>query len=185
MSDKLTPGLGGGKTTMMTLPDGLNEIIEFYGNPDADGDMKPDPGWEQRHIVGMRLPFPMKLSWGSHQVIAWVRVHKECAEAMMGALETFRDSVGADLIEANAWDSFGGLYHVRLKGGSKTQYSMHAWGAAIDINPHLGAMHEFPTQPSELVEAFEASGAEWGGDWPLIYTGAPYDGMHFQFATGY
>jgi len=133
----------------------------------------------------MRLPFPMKLSWGSHQVINWVRVHKYCADVLVGALEAFRDVVTAEVIEVNGWDSFGGLYHVRLKSGSKTQYSTHSWGMAIDINPHLGAMHEFPTQPTELVEAFEAAGADWGGDWPERNPAWPYDGMHWQFATGY
>ena len=184
-NSELTPGFGGARSTLLALPDGLGEIIEFYGAPDADGDLKPDPGWEQRNIVGMRLPFPMRLSWGTHQVINWVRVHKKCSEAMMGALEAFRDAVGADIIESNAWDRFGGLYHVRMKGGSKTEYSMHAWGAALDINPHLGAMGEVPAQPTELVDAFELSGSEWGGDWPTIYPGAPFDGMHWQYATGY
>jgi len=188
MSDthELTPGLGGSRATMMSLPDGLAEIIEFYGDPDVDGDFSPDEQWKAHNIMIARLPYPMRLSWRPHDPpIGHVQVHRKCSAAMIGALETFRDAVGRAAIEANAWDRFGGLFHVRLQTGAKHKYSIHSWGAAIDINPHLGAFGEFPTQPTELIEAFEASGASWGGDWPSLNPAWPYDGMHWQFATGY
>ena len=187
MSDvhEFTPGLGGVPVTMLKTPHGLQEIIDFYGNPDADGDMVPDHRWEEEFIIGVSLPFPMRLSWNPSRVIRRVAVNRLCAKAMMGALETFRDRVGAELIAANGWDHFGGIYNVRMKAGSRDQYSIHSWGAAIDVNPHLGPMHKPPQQPLQLVEAFEAAGAEWGGDWPSMNAAWPYDGMHWQFATGY
>jgi hypothetical protein len=66
------------------------------------------------------------------------------------------------------------------------QTSMHAWGAAIDINAGLSdywLWHRGPSGnlayvnhiPSEIVAAFERHGFIWGGRW------AHFDTMHFEY----
>jgi D-alanyl-D-alanine carboxypeptidase-like protein len=66
------------------------------------------------------------------------------------------------------------------------QPSMHAWGAAIDIDAahadywlwhRAGAINAAPVSrmPSEIVEIFERHGFIWGGKWHH------YDTMHFEY----
>jgi len=67
------------------------------------------------------------------------------------------------------------------------QTSMHAWGAAIDINSkfgdywlwHGGRAPQLPAYvnriPPEIVQVFERNGFIWGGRW------AHFDTMHFEY----
>jgi hypothetical protein len=79
----------------------------------------------------------------------------------------------------------GGTYNCRTVADTG-QPSMHAWGAAIDINTAhadywLG--HRSGTEaggylnriPIEIVEIFERHGFIWGGKW------SHYDTMHFEY----
>lgn len=79
----------------------------------------------------------------------------------------------------------GGTYACRPVADTG-QTSMHAWGAAIDINPafsdywlwhHAGG--SIPTYvnriPLEIVAVFERHGFIWGGRW------AHFDTMHFEY----
>ncbi|MFL5282834.1 MAG: M15 family metallopeptidase [Rhodopila sp.] len=75
----------------------------------------------------------------------------------------------------------GGTYACRTVAGTG-QTSVHAWGAAIDINPKFsdywhwrhGAGYQNRI-PAEIVAAFERHGFIWGGRW------AHYDTMHFEY----
>jgi hypothetical protein len=75
----------------------------------------------------------------------------------------------------------GGTYTCRMVADTR-QTSMHAWGAAIDINVgtadywfwRKGAGYENRI-PAEVVTSFERHGFIWGGKW------AHYDTMHFEY----
>ncbi|HVL90332.1 MAG TPA: M15 family metallopeptidase [Actinomycetota bacterium] len=69
-------------------------------------------------------------------------------------------------------------YACRMKRGSMTQYSVHAWGVAVDVN----SAHERPgsacrTVPDALGAIWTSHKWKWGKAWN--------DCMHFQYATGY
>jgi hypothetical protein len=75
----------------------------------------------------------------------------------------------------------GGTYACRGVADSGAR-SMHAYGAAIDINVNLSDYwlwrHNAPYRnriPSEIVDIFERHGFIWGGKW------AHYDTMHFEY----
>ncbi len=80
----------------------------------------------------------------------------------------------------------GGTYACRSVADT-AQTSMHAWGAAIDINPAFtdywlwrrGRAAGIPVYvnrvPPEIVEVFERHGFIWGGRW------AHFDTMHFEY----
>ena len=95
--------------------------------------------------------------------------------------------------ELDAWPSrykkylypIGGTYACRAVADTG-QPSIHAWGAAIDINPafsnywHWGRRGgDIPAYenhiPHEVVSAFERHGFIWGGRW------AHFDTMHFEY----
>ena len=78
-----------------------------------------------------------------------------------------------------------GTYNCRTVADTG-QPSMHAWGAAIDINTAYGDYwlgHRSDTSdtgylnriPTEIVEIFERHGFIWGGKW------SHYDTMHFEY----
>jgi hypothetical protein len=79
-----------------------------------------------------------------------------------------------------------GTYNCRAVADTG-QPSMHAWGAAIDINTataeywlwaRAAAINTGPDSsrlPAEIVEIFERHGFIWGGKW------SHYDTMHFEY----
>jgi hypothetical protein len=79
----------------------------------------------------------------------------------------------------------GGTYACRSVADTG-QTSMHAWGAAIDLNPAAadywlwhrsgGGTPAYANRiPSEIVEIFERHGFIWGGRW------VHFDTMHFEY----
>jgi D-alanyl-D-alanine carboxypeptidase len=79
----------------------------------------------------------------------------------------------------------GGTYACRSVADTG-QTSMHAWGAAIDINPALsdywlwrrtaGLVPAYVNRiPSDVVAVFERHGFIWGGRW------RHFDTMHFEY----
>lgn len=72
-----------------------------------------------------------------------------------------------------------GAYNCRLKSGSTTQYSTHAWGIAIDINWNYETYGACTNNTVDAVVAqrFQSHGWYWGLNF--------CDPMHFQYATGY
>jgi hypothetical protein len=79
----------------------------------------------------------------------------------------------------------GGTYACRAVADTG-EPSMHAWGAAIDINPNRtgywlwrrgagGSSGQAAALPPEIVAVFERHGFIWGGRW------AHYDTMHFEY----
>jgi D-alanyl-D-alanine carboxypeptidase len=79
----------------------------------------------------------------------------------------------------------GGTYNCRAVADTG-QTSMHAWGAAIDINPAFSDYWRWSSVkgripvyvnhiPPEIVAVFERHGFIWGGRW------AHFDTMHFEY----
>ena len=73
--------------------------------------------------------------------------------------------------QIKTWD---GCYNPRLIRGSKTQWSTHSFGLAIDINAAWNRLGQTPTMSKELVECFTQNGFIWGGSF------SRKDGMHFE-----
>jgi hypothetical protein len=101
------------------------------------------------------------------------------------------DAISRELDELPAEDRkylfpIGGTYACRDVADTG-QTSMHAWGAAIDINTHYsdywlwhrGAGGDLPEYvnriPPEIVAVFERHGFIWGGRW------SHFDTMHFEY----
>ncbi|MBL6854270.1 MAG: M15 family metallopeptidase, partial [Alphaproteobacteria bacterium] len=73
-----------------------------------------------------------------------------------------------------------GTYNCRRVAGS-TSRSVHAWGAAIDINSAASDYWRWSKDgwhnriPVEIARVFERHGFIWGGRW------WHYDTMHFEY----
>lgn len=75
--------------------------------------------------------------------------------------------------------SFDGCYNPRMKAGTTTKQSTHAWGIAIDVNAATNGLGRVPQLDRRIVAIGRDHQLVWGGDWSRP------DGMHFQYATGY
>lgn len=159
----------------MTIPHGIDAIRKLYGDPrpfiGADGTVSPT--WERGILTGVDLPAPIALGWGDDLKVSRIRCHRECADTVRKTFQSIYDS--------GLWPTlktYDGCYAWRPKRTS-SKLSIHAWGAAIDINAKWNPLGAKSTQDERLIKTFKDFGWVWGGDW------ATSDPMHLQLASGY
>lgn len=142
------------------------ELNAFYGPPGSN-------------LVQFTLPYPMRLSWDLGTVVTRQTANRKCVDAFQSALANILAHYGTlEEVRRNRMDLLGGIYNLRRKRRG-TEWSLHAYGAAIDLDPDQNAMGwSWPgraTMPREVVEIFEALGANAGARWRNP------DAMHFQW----
>lgn len=97
-----------------------------------------------------------------------------CNRDMVGPLSAaFRNLIERGHVdELKTWD---GCFNIRTKRGDES-ISLHAWGAAIDVNAAWNRFGARPSLSGGFVRCFTDAGFDWGGRWRKP------DGMHFQLA---
>ncbi|MGE0677759.1 M15 family metallopeptidase [Pseudolabrys sp.] len=155
--------------------DNQNDLIAFYGDPGR--------GEVERQLVKVVPPFQM---YYDGRPLKYIRFHRKAAPALTAALNDIWQHYGRDQATINRLgvSNCAGTYNPRRIRGSKTRWSNHAFGAAIDLAAGQNgfnaadADHDgYPgTIPQPVVQAFKRQGARWGGD----YRGRK-DPMHFEF----
>jgi len=154
------------------VPYGRAAIETLYGNPSTED-------FYDTKLVRVDVPFALRLSWNPRTIVSKVKIHSLVAESFLDALRDVLEQVGEDKLDEMKWNYFGGTYAHRQKTGSR-ELSTHAWGIAVDLNPHLGPFgKQCPEYPKVFVKVFEDRGWIWGGRWRTP------DGMHFQAGRGY
>lgn len=157
-----------------TPHDDTASLIAFYGDP-RDG----LEAWQSSNVT--HVPCPWSLTVEGKPWPHPIAFHTKAAAGLRLALSTIWAAAGKD-------DSSPLLKHVRVFDGSgnfrpvrgSSRLSCHAFWCALDFDAeHLPLGHGVPKQemPEEIVNAFIAAGAFWGGN----YSGRK-DPMHFQWA---
>lgn len=159
------------------VPNGLQEILMYYGDPGSDD--SPDPTWYAENTEVVELPFPMRLSWRPAEEVQRIRCHKKVTISLLDALEEIGRFRGEAWLRKQNYDLYGGCFNWRTVRGRTQKLSTHAWAIAIDLNPHLGALGKPSAMPDFIVDAFCLRGWIWGGEF------SRRDGMHFQAAESY
>lgn len=149
--------------------DSVDDLVAFYGQPGEN-------------LEKLQMPFPLKLSWNLTREIDLVSVNQRCYEAFAEVWNKTLEAYGRERISELSLDVFGGCYNKRFIGHSK-RWSVHAFGAAWDIDPDHNAysMHRGEAR---------LSGPEYDEFWEIVESvggtslgrARNYDWMHFQFA---
>jgi hypothetical protein len=165
------------------VPDGFAAIVQTFGDPrpllSPDGTINDAnrAAWERQTLAKGQLPFPIpidrknpalgiKSTFYAHRrlVSSFVAVFSE-----LGRLQ-LRDTI----------HSFDGIYNFRPIRGTTNRISLHAFGAAIDLNADTNPLGKEGDMDPRVIDVFRHFGFFWGGD----FHDRP-DPMHFQYATGY
>lgn len=147
-----------------------------FGNPDANGDGAPDPKWVAEHLTTIVPPYQM---FYGQTPIKRITCNKAIANPLLISLAGVFKHYGNNENEIRrlGLHNFSGCYNFRVKRGKSSSLSLHAYGAAVDLDAANNAFNSKKyTMPSAVVDIFESNGAVWGGHWN------PPDAMHFQFA---
>lgn len=146
-----------------------NSMNEFFG-PVGENQEKLD------------LPYPLVLAWDASAIVKKatcnIKVHKSLYAIFENTLKTY----GIKEVKKLKLDNFGGCLNVRkMRGGSS--WSIHSWGAAIDLDPDRNQLKwgkDKATFAKKEYEPFwkivEAEG------WISLGRKKNYDWMHFQAA---
>lgn len=100
------------------------QIIDKYGRPG-----NPD------NLVIIQLPYKMRVAWDLNTSVSRIQCHKLVAGKLGAIFNTLLVQYTYDRIKELGIDLYGGCVNVRLMRGSKTKWSRHAWGIAIDLDP--------------------------------------------------
>lgn len=178
--------------TLLDQPDIADMFAIPYraGPPAAAPGLNEDPGRIRYEPLFARMygdcargevaPHMRKVAWLSGSVrFTTVNGAADALEAVVADLKKLPSSMTRYLVPS------AGTYNCRKIAGTDRK-SVHAFGAAIDINtkftdywlwtkPVAGLYPYRNRIPFEIVEAFERHGFIWGGKW------YHYDTMHFEY----
>lgn len=107
------------------------QIIAKYGQP---GD--PD------NLTTITLPYRMRIAWDLKTTVQRITCHKLIADPLLNVFTDILAHYGYEELKRLGIDLFGGCLNVRLMRGSKTKWSRHAWGLAIDLDPARNKLRE-------------------------------------------
>lgn len=77
----------------------------------------------------------MRIAWDTKTTVTKMRCHKLAAAPFINVFNDLLEHYGLPELQRLGIDLFGGCVNVRLQRGSKTKWSRHAWGIAIDLDP--------------------------------------------------
>ena len=150
-----------------------SQIIQKYGQP---GDVS--------NFTVIQLPYPMRIAWDPKVTVNKMQCHKLAAEPFKAVFSDLLAHYGLSELQRLDIDIFGGCVNVRLQRGSKSKWSRHAWGIAIDLSPAKnGLKTKWPQSQfakpeyAEMHRIFERHG--------FINYGKVrgFDSMHFELSV--
>lgn len=147
------------------FPKSYKEMFTFYGEPGTPE--VPCKGLTRINTSNLRLLYGMSK-------VSSVQCHEKIAPSLLGFLTELNGSEFGYVL-----GEYGGCYNPRkVRGGSN--FSDHAWGAAIDLCPTKNKLRwHWPMQAHMPLEVYEIA-ARWGAT-SLGWTGN-YDAMHIRWA---
>lgn len=173
--DELDELPASGKQTSKTVWPMEADVPNYYGDLGKKCTLVP--------LKRLELPYSMKLAWELTTTITGFRVHEKVYDSAARVFDAFYAHYGDSGVDDLGLNLFGGSTNCRLKTGSKTAWSMHAWSIAIDFDPARNQLkwdHKLArlAKPDAVKfwECWEAEG------WVSLGRAKDYDWMHVQAA---
>lgn len=149
------------------------QIIQKYGQPG-------DP----TQLTVINLPYPMRIAWDTTKTVTKMQCHGLAAGSFIALFRALETHYGLAKLQELGIDLFGGCVNVRLQRGSKTKWSRHAWGIAIDLDPSRNGL-------KTKAPAAQFSKPEYKAMIDIFYKNGfigygpekNYDWMHFELAS--
>ena len=107
------------------------QLIAKYGQPG-------DP----TKLTTITLPYPMRIAWDLTKTVTKIQCHKLIAPNLLNVFNGLLKHYGLANLQELGIDLFGGCINVRLQRGSKTKWSRHSWGVAVDLDPVRNKLKE-------------------------------------------
>jgi len=137
-------------------------------------------GENQTQIV---LPYPMVLDWNKAARITTMTCHEKVADAMLRVFTKLKGEYGEAKLHELGIDQFGGCLNVRLKRGSSSQWSIHSWGCAVDLDADRNMLKETKRTARFARLEYLPMWKIIEGEGAVSYGRArDFDWMHWQFA---
>ena len=146
-----------------------SEVPSFYGNVGT-------------HQTMCEMPFPLRIAWDLKSKLKAYNCHEKVKENMERVWQRTFDYYGYEKIKELGIDLFGGCLNVRRKRGG-SNWSMHAWGIACDIDPDRNSLHTSWKNSQMSKPAYKQFVQFWYDEGAInLGKEANYDPMHYQFA---
>jgi hypothetical protein len=144
-------------------------MVNFYG-PVGENQTK------------LEVPYKLKLAWDPSTALTKITCHEKVAKSLYTIFENTLKTYGEKDISRLKLDLFGGCLNVRkMRGGSA--WSIHSWGAAIDLDPDRNQLkwakpraYFSKSEYENFWKIVEDEG------WVSLGRERNYDWMHFQSA---
>lgn len=108
------------------------QLLAKYGTPNDTG---------KGYLVTIKLPYPMRLSWDKNVKVTKMSCHKLVADKFLAVFNDLLAHYGYEKLVELGIDLFGGCFNFRkMRGGS--DWSRHAFGVAIDLDPERNLLKE-------------------------------------------
>ena len=146
------------------------DIIKKFGQP---GDTS--------NFTTIQLPYPMRIAWDTKMTVNKVTVHKLAAPSLSRIFQEILAAYGLAEIQRLGIDLFGGIYNFRkMRGGS--DWSVHAWAAAIDLDPARNGLKQTKkTAQFAKPEYKKMNDIFYKNGWYGLGREQDRDWMHYQF----
>lgn len=156
--------------------------VAFYGKPGIEGSAADKA--MQKELVEVTFPFPFRIDYNLDQKATKMRLHKKCAESALKAINQVVNYYGESQYKKLGLDRFAGSYMPRLMRGSKTTFSMHAYGCAHDWYAAPNGLTTRCPQALFCGEEYKAFFDIWEANgWTSLGRAIGRDWMHLQAAS--
>ena len=120
---------------------------------------------DEDNLVRIEFPYPM---FYDGKRVTSTRVHKKCAASLLRVLNRIKDLIPSNPDIKDEAEDFGGIFNNRNKRGGASK-SLHAWGAAIDLdaddNTFRDSWPRNSDMPLEICEEFAREGWKSAAVW--------------------
>lgn len=131
----------------------------------------------------LEVPYPHKLAWDTSTTIRRFSIHEKVHDSASRVLNRVLVHYGPERIKELGLDMFGGCLNVRPKRGTKSTYSMHAWGIAIDYDPERNQLKWGRDRARMARPEYDVWWKLWEEEgWVSLGRLRNYDWMHIQAA---